>query len=514
MSRKVFRILPSVIIPVVNRNEPLQNTDVLIVGAGVVGCSIARELARFRLQTVVLEKSCDVAEGATKSNSAIVHAGFDAKPGSHKARFNVRGNALFEPLCRELGVPFQRNGSLVVAFAADDVAKLDELKARGGANGVPGLRIVGREELVALEPNIGREACAALVAPTGGICCPYELTFRLAQNAASNGVEFLFDCGARTVARRGDGWRVETEDGRAFEARAVVNAAGLYADVFNNQVSAEKLTINPRRGEYLMVDKAYAGAFRATVFQVPTPMGKGVLVSPTVDGTLIVGPTAESMEDKSDTRTTANGLEKLRQAASRTWNALPLSGVIATFAGLRAHGDRGDFVLGEPPDAPGFFNAAAIESPGLTAAPALGVWLAGQIAGKLGAAMRADFASGSAHWPQFRSMTAEERAAAVARDPAYGRIVCRCETVSEAEIRASIRCRIGARTLDGVKRRTRAGMGRCQGGFCTPRIIAILCEELGLSPEEVTKFGGGSFLLTTLDARRATLGNGSESRVS
>lgn len=499
-------------------------TDAIVIGAGVVGCAIARELARYALRVVVLEKGSDVAEGATKSNSAIVHAGFDAKPGTHKARFNVRGNALFEPLCRELGVPFQRNGSLVVAFAENDIAKLEELKARGELNGVPDLRIVGREALVALEPNIGREAVAALVAPTGGICCPYELTFRLAESAAANGVEFFFNCGAQAVTRSGSGWRVDTEDGRILETRTVVNAAGLYADIFNNQVSAEKLTIAARRGEYLMIDKTYAGAFHATVFQVPTAMGKGVLVSPTVDGTLIVGPTAEDVSDKTDTRTTAAGLAKVRQSAGRVWNDFPLSGVIATFAGLRAHGDRGDFVLGEPPDAPGFFNAAAIESPGLTAAPAIAEWLAEQIAQTLdppslklrrAGAQRSTFnAQCETHWKVFREMSNAERADAIARDPAYGRIVCRCENVSEAEIRAAIRCRIGARTLDGVKRRTRAGMGRCQGGFCTPRIVEILCEELGLEPEQVTKFGGGSNLLTTLDMRRSTFGEKTERRGS
>jgi len=470
-------------------------TDVIVIGAGVTGCAVARELSRFDLSVAVLEKACDVAEGAAKSNSAIVHAGFDAKPGTDKARFNVFGNALFEPLCRELGVPFQRNTTLVVAFSPGDLPRLEELKARGEKNGVPGLRIAGRDEVRAREPNIGREVCAALVAPTGGICCPYELTFRLAENAAANGTEFIFNCGVRTVVRSGAAWRVEAEGGRVFETRTVVNAAGLYADVLNNQVSAAKLTITPRRGEYLMIDKAYAGAFCATVFQVPTPMGKGVLVSPTVDGTLIVGPTAENIADKADTRTTAAGLEKIRQAAFRTWNNLPLSGVIATFAGLRACGDRGDFVLGEPPDAPGFFNAAAIESPGLTAAPALGVWLAERIAKTLNA-QRATFnAKCETCWKPFREMTNEQRVTAIKENPAYGRIVCRCETVSEAEIRASIRCRIGARTLDGVKRRTRAGMGRCQGGFCTPRIIAILCEELGLKPEQVTKFGGGSWMI-------------------
>jgi glycerol-3-phosphate dehydrogenase len=456
---------------------------------------VARELARRALRVCVLERSCDVAEGATKSNSAIVHAGFDAAPGSLKARFNVQGNALFEPWCRELGVPFQRNTSLVVAFSDADVPKLHELKARGETNGVPGLRIVGRDEVRALEPNLADGAVAALLAPTGGICCPYELTFRLAENAAANGVEFLFNCGVATVARDdGGGWRVATDDGRVFRARTVVNAAGLYADVLNNQVSSEKLTITPRRGEYLMIDRTHAGAMRATVFHVPTAQGKGVLVSPTVDGTLIVGPTADVLDDKADTRTTAAGLAKVRQTAEGVWKGFPVQGVIAAFAGLRAHGDRGDFVLGEPSDAPGFFNAAAIESPGLTAAPALGVWLAERVAERLGAHERRDIVQDAGHWKQFRTMTSAERDEAIRRDPAYGRIICRCETVSEAEVRAAIRCRIGARTLDGVKRRTRAGMGRCQGGFCTPRIVAILCEELGLSAEQVTKFGGRSAL--------------------
>lgn len=474
--------------------------DVIVVGAGVVGCSVARELARFNLRVAVFEKSCDVAEGATKSNSAIVHAGFDAKPGTNKARFNVRGNALFESWCNELDVPFRRNTSLVVAFSSEDRLELEALLLRGKQNGVPGLRIAEQNEVRALEPNISRDVCAALVAPTGGICCPYELTFRLAENAAANGVDFHFNCGVKSVSKCALGWRVETEDGQKAEARLILNAAGIYADVLNNQISAEKLTIQPWRGEYLMIDKLYADAFHATVFQVPTSMGKGVLVSPTVDGTLIVGPTADNLGDKTDTRTTAAGLAKVRESAFRVWKDFPAGGVIATFAGLRAHGDRGDFVLGEPSDAPGFFNAAGIESPGLTAAPALGVWLAGQIADRLGAVTRSDFRRGSRHWPQFRSMSLEERAAAIACDPAYGRIVCRCETVSEAEIRASIRCRIGARTLDGVKRRTRAGMGRCQGGFCTPRIIEILCEELGLSPEQVTKFGGGSTLFAPADS--------------
>ena len=444
----------------------------------------------------MLEQASDLAEGATKANSAIVHAGFDAKPGSNKARFNVLGNARFEALCRALDVPFVRNGSCVVGFGPEDRAKLEELRARGEANGVPGLRVVEREEARRLEPNLGRDAHVALVAPTGGICCPYVLTFRLAENAAANGVTFLFDSGVRSLARRtAGGWEAVTADGRRFEARAVVNAAGLNADTINNHVSAERLTITPRRGEYLMLDSVYANVFRSTIFQAPTSMGKGVLVAPTVDGTVIVGPTAERIDDKADTRTTAAGLEQVRQAAGRVWDAFPVNGVIATFAGLRAHGDRDDFVLGEPADAPGFFNAAAMESPGLTAAPAVAEWLAERVAARLAATLRRAFSTDCSHWPRFRELSQAARAAAVARDPAYGRIVCRCESVSEAEIRAAIRSRVGARTLDGVKRRTRAGMGRCQGGFCTPRIVALLCEELGLAPEQITKCGGGSWVI-------------------
>lgn len=494
-------------------------TDVVVVGAGVVGCAVARELSRYELSVTVLEKACDVAEGTTKANSAIVHAGHDARPGTLMARFNVLGNARFDALCRELNVPFRRNGSLVAAFAEAEIPKLVELKARGEANGVPGLRLVNRDEARAMEPNIGREVVAALAAPSGGICCPYELTFRLAENAAANGVAFRFGCEVARILHadapdsRG-AWRIETVSGETFEARTVVNAAGVCADAFNNQVSAQKLTISPRRGEYLMIDKAYAGTFRSTIFQVPNPMGKGVLVSPTVDGTLIVGPTAENIADKSDTRTTADGIKKIVETARRVWNGLPLSGVISAFAGLRAHGDRGDFVLGEPSDAPGFFNAAAIESPGLTAAPAIGLRLAEQIAARLGAERKTAFSPETGQWPVFRNMDDAARAAAVARDPSYGRVVCRCETVTEAEIRAAIRCRIGARTLDGVKRRTRAGMGRCQGGFCTPRIIEILCEELKCPPEAVTKFGGGSNLLTASDTRRTTCGEKTGCRAS
>lgn len=502
-------------------------TDVVVIGAGVVGCAVARELSRYDLRVQVLEKASDVAEGTTKANSAIIHAGYDAVPGTNKARFNVWGNELFEPLCRELGVPFRRNTSLVAGFSDEDRRALEALKARGEENGVPGLRVVSGDEARAIEPRMARSVTCALLAPTGGICCPYDLTFRLAENAAANGVEFLFNCGVELVERNvGQAsppvsheraparWRVIATGGRVFKARAVVNAAGLHADELNNQVSANKLTITPRRGEYLLFDKKYAGTFNATIFQVPTALGKGVLVSPTVEGTVILGPTVENIGDKADTRTTAEGSLKILKTAARVWEDLPRGGVIACFAGLRAHGDSRDFVLGEPEDAPGFYNAAAMESPGLTAAPAVGVWLAERIAKTLNAERSTFNVQRITHAKPFREMTDAERVSAIADDPAYGRIVCRCETVTEAEVRAAIRCRVGARTLDGVKRRTRAGMGRCQGGFCTPRVIAILCEELGLAPEQVTKFGGESWVMATPDTRHSTAGSDAACRES
>ena len=473
-------------------------TDVIVIGAGVVGCATARELSRYNLNVAVLEAGSDVAEGASKANSAIVHAGFDAKPGTQKALYNVRGNQLFEKVCRELRVPFRRNGSLVLAFGPDEEVTLADLAERARLNGVP-VEILPREELLRREPNVSPEATAALWAPTGGICCPYELTFRYAENAVANGVEFFFDAKVVSISRTSrisrtssfsspssPLWQLSTADGRVFTARAVVNCAGIHSDELNNLVSATKYSIEARRGEYLMLDKDEDGTFSATMFQVPSKMGKGILVSPTVDGTVIVGPTAEDIPDKEDKATTFAGLEKVKAGARRTYPGLPLGKVITEFSGLRAHETTvGDFIVGEAPDAPGFFNAVGIESPGLTSAPALGLDLAKAVAAKLGASKKnpALVSDDVSYWPKTREMEPEALAALVKRDPSFGRVVCRCESITEGEIRAAIRARVGARTLDGIKRRTRSGMGRCQGGFCTPRLIEILGAELGLPPE-------------------------------
>ena len=456
--------------------------DVAVVGAGVVGAMIARELSRYDLEVVVLESGSDVAEGASKANSAIVHAGFDAKPGTNKAKFNVWGNRLFENVCKELKVPFKRNGSLVLAFGADDEKSLAALAERAAENGVP-VEILGKEELKRREPNVSDEATAALWAPTGGICCPYELTFRASENAAANGVVFMFDAKVTAIE---PGWKLVCEDGRTVNAKTVVNAAGCCSDRLNNLVSSVKYSICARRGEYLMLDRDEEHSFSATMFQVPGPMGKGILVSPTVDGTVIVGPTAEDIDDKEDKATTYDGLEKVKEGAFRTWPDMPLNKVITEFSGLRAHETTvGDFILGEAADAPGFFNAVGVESPGLTSAPAIGLWMAEQIAEKLGAGKKpaTEISHDVSQWPVTRDMPKKELAELIKREPSFGRVICRCEEITEGEIRAAIRARVGARTLDGVKRRTRSGMGRCQGGFCTPKLIEILGEELGLPPE-------------------------------
>lgn len=470
--------------------------DVIIIGAGVVGCAVARELSRWDLDILVLDQASDVAEGGcSKANTAIVHAGYDAKSGTLKAKYNVEGNAMFDRLCAELEVPFERNGSLVVAFEGDDLSQLEVLRKRGVENGVKGLQILSESQLREKEPHVGSTARGALWAPTGAIVCPYELTIALAENAVENGASFQLETTVTNLRREGEQWLVETADGHTLEARAVVNAAGYQSGKFNNMVTADKLDILPRRGEYYMVDKSYAGTFHSAMFQLPSDKGKGILVARTVDGSILIGPTAEDIDDPTDTRTTAEGLQKVLDFAHKTWEDMPGRAFITTFAGVRPRPSTGDFKVGEPADAPCFFNAAGIESPGLTSAPAIGKDLARQIADRLEAAPRADFTPYRRAIPKFRELSNEARAILIAQDPAFGRIVCRCETVTEGEIRAAIRRPLGARTLDGVKRRTRAGMGRCQSGFCSPRVVSILCEELGLDPTDVTKFGGHSQLL-------------------
>ena len=468
--------------------------DCIIIGAGVTGCAIARELSRYDLDVLVIERSSDVCEGTSKANSGIVHAGYDAKPGTLKAKLNVRGNLMMEELSRELDFPFKRDGSLVLSFDEKGIDRLKDLYDQGQQNGVKDLKILTGDEARELEPALSDEVTAALYAPTGGIVCPFNLTIALAENAYVNGVGFKLNTEVLNIKKITDGYLVKTSDGE-YEARAVVNAAGVYAAVFHNMISEKKLNIIPRKGEYCLFDKTVGGLAKHTIFQLPTKYGKGVLVTPTVHGNLLVGPTAVDIDDFEGVNTTSEGLSDLLVRGAMSVKQLPTRQIITSFAGLRAHEEGGDFVIGEAEDALGFFDAAGIESPGLSCAPAIGEYLAQQIARKLSAKKKENFISERKGIPSMALASPEEKRKLIAENPLYANVVCRCETVTEGEIVDSINRPLGATTLDGVKRRTRAGMGRCQAGFCSPKTVEILARELGRDIAEITKNDPGSEFL-------------------
>lgn len=466
--------------------------DVIIVGGGVSGCAVARELSRYKADILVVDKEEDVCCGTSKANSAIVHAGFDAPAGSLMAALNVEGSQQMPALAQELDFAYRQCGSLVVALHEEDRPGLEALLANGRANGVEGLRIVERAELLEMEPNLSDEAVAALWAPTGGIVCPFGLTYAFAENAAQNGVTFQFDTAVQTVQPIPGGWRLQTSRG-PLEARCIVNAAGVHADELHNQVSADTMTIVPRRGAYFLLDHTAGDHLQHTVFQLPGKYGKGVLVTPTVHGNLLIGPTANDIEDKEDTATTANELEEVRRKAGLAVKDLPLRQTITSFAGLRAHELRHEFFIGEI--APGFVDCAGIESPGLSASPAIGRKVAALVQEILDLQKKSHFISTRKGILDPKTLSFADRAALIRQNPAYGQIICRCEGITEGEILDAIRRIPGARSLDGVKRRTRAGMGRCQAGFCSPRVLEILARELGVEQSAVTKSGGTSRLI-------------------
>ena len=468
--------------------------DTLIIGAGIVGCSVARFLSKYKGDFIVLERDEDVCCGTSKANSGIVHAGFDAKHGSLMAKYNVEGSRMYPALAKELDFKFRRNGSLVLCLDKDDIPKLNALYENGIKNGVEELRIIGRDELTELEPHVSDEAVCALYAPTGGIVCPFDATFAMAENAAHNKIEFRFDTEVTGIVREDDLWKVNAGEA-VFYTRTIVNAAGCYSDVFHNMVSESKIHITPRRGEYFLLDRTAEGYVEHTVFRLPGKMGKGVLVTPTVHGNTLVGPTAEDIEDKDDVSTTAEGLDKIRSQSKLSIKDLPLNKTITSFSGLRSHEDGHEFIIGEAAGAEGFFDCAGIESPGLSAAPAIGLDVARMIADKLDLTVNADFdpyRNGIADPLKLPDDSLNEL---IRVRPDYGRIICRCESITEGQIRDAIRRSPGARSLDGVKRRIRAGMGRCQGGFCSPAVMEILADELKTDISEVTKKGKGSKII-------------------
>lgn len=471
-------------------------SDILIIGSGITGCATARALSRYHASITVLDRESDIAEGATKANSGLIHAGYDAEPGTRKAYYNVLGASMYPSLCAELGVPYRQNGALVIALNEADRKKAENLKLRGEKNGVAGLEILERDAVLSLEPSLNPEVVCALHIPTSAIISPYEMAFALADDAALNGVSFHFNESVLGISRLADGRFSVLTGSQTFVCRVLVNCSGASGADIHNQISRQKLEMVHRRGQYFLLDRAPEQPFIRTVFQCPSDLGKGVLVSPTVHGNLLLGPTAEDISDPLDTATTAGGLADILQKAVLTWPGLSVKTNITNFSGVRAHLTVNDFVVGPCDDNPGFFEAIGIESPGLSSAPAIGRDLACMIADYLHLSFKNTIVPYPLPPRSFHDMSNEERAAAVRSDPSYGQIVCRCETVTEAEIRAAIRRPVGARSVDGVKRRTRAGMGRCQGGFCSPRVLSILSEELHIPLKDITKNGGNSFVLS------------------
>ena len=478
--------------------------DVIVIGAGVIGCAVARELSKFRLKTAVLEKEDDVCSGTSKANSGLVHAGFDAKPGTIKAKMNVEGASMMEELCAKLDVPYRRTGALVLATNEDELPILERLLNQGHENKVKDLEILNKEEVMALEPMVSRETVAALYAKTAAIVCPFALTIAMAENANVNGVEFFFETTVNKIEIENNVegntyYQIHTmsSDGTimTYEAKSVVNCAGVYSDEIHNMVSNRKYHITPRRGEYCLLDKNVGTHVSRTVFHVPGKLGKGILVTPTVHGNLLLGPTAEDIQDKDDDGTTQAGLDQVLQNAGKSVRDIPVREVITSFAGLRAHEDGGDFILGEVLDAPGFMDAVGIESPGLSSAPAIGKYLTEAIVNYLKPEQKQDFIALRKGIVSLLSLSEKEQQKLIKVKPEYGQIVCRCEMVTEGEILDAIYRPLGARSLDAIKRRTRAGMGRCQSGFCSPKVLQLLAEALKTDPENITKKGSGTSVL-------------------
>nr|WP_307993115.1 NAD(P)/FAD-dependent oxidoreductase [uncultured Niameybacter sp.] len=468
--------------------------DIIIIGAGVIGCAIARELSRYQLNTLVLEKANDVCCGTSKANSAIVHAGFDAKPHTLKGQMNAPSNLLFDELSKELDFPFKRNGSLVLCFDEKHIFQLEQLRERGKQNGVPGLKVLSNEEAHQLEPNITDQVVAALYSSTSGIVCPFTLTIALAENAYANGVHFQFNQTVTSIKKDDDTF-ILTCPNATYRSKVVINAAGLFSDELNNMISKAHFSIIPRKGEYNLFDKYVCHLTSHTLFQLPTKLGKGILIAPTIDGNLIVGPNAVDQEDKEDLDTTRQGLDEIMIKAHLSLRNIPLNSVITSFSGLRAHFDGDDFILGEASDVPNFFNAAGIDSPGLTCAPLIGKYITQLIVDKLSPKVNANFNPKREGMIRFNECSKEKQRELIASNPLYSKIVCRCECITEAEIVDALTRPLGARDLDGIKRRTRAGAGRCQGGFCLVRNMELIHEYLNIPFIDISKFGHSSTLL-------------------
>lgn len=469
--------------------------DVAIIGCGIVGAAAAYELSRNHLSVAVFEKENDVAAGTTKANSAIIHAGYDPEPGTLMATLGAEGNRLAREICERLDVPHRSCGSLVLAFSKRELGVLESLLERGIQNGVPGLRLLGREDTLRLEPNVNGEVLGSLLAPSAMVVSPWEYALAMIETAVKNGAELYLERAVTGIEKTERGYRLLTEHG-PVETRFVLNAAGVCADKIHGMVSAPSFKIIPDKGEYYLLDKSEGDRVGHVIFRCPTRLGKGTLVAPTIHGNLIVGPNNEPPNDCGDIATTSAGLAQVAAIAKISVPSIDFRASIRNFAGVRAASDSDDFIIAEAEGAPGFINLAGIKSPGLTAAPAI-ARLAARMLEERGLALnpKADF-SDERRRVRFAELSAEEKSARIKKNPAYGKVICRCENVTEGEILDAFRSPVPPRSVDAVKRRCNSGMGRCQGGFCGPRIVEMLANELGINPTCVLQDKRGSFILT------------------
>lgn len=466
--------------------------DVLIVGCGIIGAATAFELSKYNLKVGVLEKGNDVSLGTTKANSAIIHAGYDPESGSLMAKLNVRGSELAAEICEKLDVPYKRNGAMVVAFNEDEEQTLKGLLTRGTVNGVKGLRILTGDEARMREKNLSKDVVAALFAPTSAIVSPWEYCLALAETAIRNGVELHLNTEVKNIEREDECWKVTTCEGEFF-APHIVNAAGVDAIAVHDMVAEPKYVSKPRRGEYFLLDKSEGSRTEHTVFQCPNEDGKGVLVTPTVHGNLLVGPNSSEVAWE-DTANTTEGLNFVREKARKSIDSIMFNKSIRNFAGVRATTNHHDFIIEEA--APGFIDCAGICSPGLSAAPAIAEYVAGLME-KSGLSLeRKENFVFERKRIRFNELSDEEKAELVKEKPAYGRVICRCETVTEGEIMACFDEPIPPVSIDGIKRRVGTGMGRCQGGFCGPRISELFVEDRGFDVKDVLQDRAGSEMFT------------------
>ena len=452
--------------------------DCIIIGAGVSGSAIAYNLSRYRGSFLVLEKENDLCEGTSKANSAIVHAGFDAEPGTLMATLNVKGSQMMEELANNLDIPYNRNGALVVAKNKNDIRKLEELLERGKKNGVKDLRIIETEEIRKIEKNINDDVCLALYAPTSAIICPFTLNYALAEVAYNNGVKFAFNSKVINIIKENNIFIISLENGKTYKSKVLINAAGVYADDIHNMLSSDKMTIVPRKGEYMVLDRSVISFVKHTVFPLPTAMGKGILVTPTIHGNVLLGPTATDIEDKNNTETTREGQDTIKRKCNSSMKDVPLSKVITSFAGIRAHDVRHKFTIEENSEVRGFIDVAGIESPGLTSAPAIGEMVAMIVKNILPLKEHHRFKSTRKGILNPRELDNLSYKRLVRFRPDYANVICRCHKITKGEILDSINRPLGATTLQGIKKRTTAMMGICQGGFCTFEIMNILNEAL------------------------------------